>query len=41
MLPDGAVHLPSKLAAKCAKMLQVDYAEAIVRSLSLPSHLLD
>lgn len=36
MLPEGAVHLPSKLAAKCAKMLQVDYAEAIVR-FPLPS----
>ncbi|GAA5843558.1 hypothetical protein JCM3766R1_002411 [Sporobolomyces carnicolor] len=30
MLPHGAVHLESKLAAKCAKMLQIDFAEAIV-----------
>ncbi|SGY84410.1 BQ5605_C009g05695 [Microbotryum silenes-dioicae] len=30
MLPDGAVHLTSKQAAKCAKTLGFDYAEAIV-----------
>ncbi|GAA5963176.1 hypothetical protein JCM3765_003635 [Sporobolomyces pararoseus] len=30
MLPEGAVHLPSKLAVKCAKMLQIDFAEAII-----------
>ncbi|SCV74639.1 BQ2448_7668 [Microbotryum intermedium] len=30
MLPDGAVHLTSKQAAKCAKALGFDYAEAIV-----------
>ncbi|GAA5867977.1 hypothetical protein JCM8547_000771 [Rhodosporidiobolus lusitaniae] len=29
MLPAGAVHLPSKVAAKCAKQLNIDYAEAI------------
>ncbi|KAK4051528.1 hypothetical protein OIV83_002668 [Microbotryomycetes sp. JL201] len=29
MLPDGAIHLTSKHAAKCAKALGVDYAEAI------------
>ncbi|GAA6042387.1 hypothetical protein JCM8097_004491 [Rhodosporidiobolus ruineniae] len=29
MLPAGAVHLPSKVAAKCAKELGFDYAEAI------------
>ncbi|GAA5820932.1 hypothetical protein JCM10212_000553 [Sporobolomyces blumeae] len=30
MLPAGAVHLPSKVAVKCAKMLGIDYAEAII-----------
>ncbi|GAA5927119.1 hypothetical protein JCM3775_002451 [Rhodotorula graminis] len=30
MLPEGAVHLPSKVAAKCAKTLGIDYAEAII-----------
>ncbi|GAA6024210.1 hypothetical protein JCM11491_001286 [Sporobolomyces phaffii] len=30
MLPEGSVHLPSKLAVKCAKMLQIDHAEAII-----------
>lgn len=30
MLPSGAVHLPSKLAAKCAKALDIAFAEAIV-----------
>ncbi|GAA5988475.1 hypothetical protein JCM11641_007162 [Rhodosporidiobolus odoratus] len=29
MLPAGAVHLPNKVAAKCAKQLEMDYAEAI------------
>ncbi|BGP27913.1 DNA repair protein Rad4 [Rhodotorula toruloides] len=29
MLPEGAVHLPSKVAAKCAKELGIDFAEAI------------
>ncbi|GAA5833659.1 hypothetical protein JCM11251_003196 [Rhodosporidiobolus azoricus] len=30
MLPAGAVHLPNKVAAKCAKELGLDYAEAIM-----------
>ncbi|GAA5894635.1 hypothetical protein JCM8208_006031 [Rhodotorula glutinis] len=30
MLPEGAVHLPSKVAAKCANTLGIDYAEAII-----------
>ncbi|GAA5964576.1 hypothetical protein JCM21900_001904 [Sporobolomyces salmonicolor] len=30
MLPDGAVHLPSKVAVKCAKLLGIDYAEATI-----------
>ncbi|BGP11688.1 hypothetical protein JCM10049v2_007608 [Rhodotorula toruloides] len=29
MLPEGAAHLPSKVAAKCAKELGIDFAEAI------------
>ncbi|GJN94079.1 hypothetical protein Rhopal_007143-T1 [Rhodotorula paludigena] len=29
MLPEGAVHLPSKVAIKCAKELGIDHAEAI------------
>ncbi|GAA6025408.1 hypothetical protein JCM10207_004540 [Rhodosporidiobolus poonsookiae] len=29
MLPAGASHMPSKVAAKCAKELGIDYAEAI------------
>ncbi|GAA5905976.1 hypothetical protein JCM5296_001306 [Sporobolomyces johnsonii] len=30
MLPEGAVHLPSKVAVKCAKLLGIDYAEATI-----------
>ncbi|BGP43763.1 hypothetical protein JCM10449v2_007820 [Rhodotorula kratochvilovae] len=30
MLPAGAVHLPSKVAVKCAKTLGIDFAEAII-----------
>ncbi|KAM0748756.1 Rad4-domain-containing protein [Meredithblackwellia eburnea MCA 4105] len=29
MLPEGATHLPHKSAAKCAKTLGIDYAEAV------------